>query len=73
MGSFLTGFIINLARDVSFIAGGSMESLGFIFGGIGMSMGIIGFIFGLVSITKVNKLENQINELKSSHSNVRSF
>ncbi len=29
-----------------------MESLGFIFGGIGMSMGIIGFIFGLVSITK---------------------
>lgn len=49
---------------------GSMDSLGFIFGVIGMSMGIIGLIFGLVSITKVNKLESQINQLKLSNSNV---
>lgn len=40
-----------------------MESLGFIFGIIGMSMGATGFIFGILSISKIGKLETRLKEL----------
>jgi hypothetical protein len=40
-----------------------MESLGFIFGMMGMSMGVMGFIFSLVSMGKIDKLEKQLIEL----------
>jgi hypothetical protein len=40
-----------------------MENMGFIFGIIGMSMGVIGFIFGVISIAKIDKLEKKLKEL----------
>jgi hypothetical protein len=40
-----------------------MENLGFIFGIIGMSMGITGFIFGINSLSKIDKLEKRLKEL----------
>jgi hypothetical protein len=40
-----------------------MENMGFIFGIIGMSMGVIGFIFGVISISKIDKLEKKLKEL----------
>ena len=40
-----------------------MENLGFVFGIIGMSMGIIGFVFGIISMSKVDKLEKRLKEL----------
>lgn len=40
-----------------------MENLGFIFGIMGMSMGVMGFIFGIISKTQVDKLENKLKEL----------
>lgn len=40
-----------------------MENLGFIFGTIGMSMGIIGFVFGIISMTKIDKLEKKLKEI----------
>ncbi|MEP1447639.1 MAG: hypothetical protein ABJK37_16150 [Paraglaciecola sp.] len=40
-----------------------MENLGFIFGIMGMSMGITGFIFGTISISKIAKLEKKLKEL----------
>jgi hypothetical protein len=43
-----------------------METLGFIFGIMGMSMGITGFVFALVTMAKVNKLEKQLKDLGST-------
>jgi hypothetical protein len=40
-----------------------MDSLGFIFGMMGMSMGVMGFIFSLVAMGKIDKLEKQLIEL----------
>lgn len=40
-----------------------MESLGFIFGLMGMSMGVMGFIFAITAMTKVDKLEKKLQEL----------
>ncbi|MFT5757848.1 MAG: hypothetical protein ACI9LM_002584 [Alteromonadaceae bacterium] len=40
-----------------------MEILGFIFGIIGMSMGVSGFVFGVISMGKINKLEKRLKEL----------
>lgn len=37
-----------------------MENLGFIFGMMGMSMGVIGFIFGVISMTKIDELGKKI-------------
>lgn len=41
-----------------------MESLGFVFGIIGMSVGLVGFVFGLLSMTKVDKLEKRLQSIK---------
>lgn len=40
-----------------------MENAGFIFGIMGMSMGVTGFIFGIVSLSKIDKLEKRLKEL----------
>ena len=40
-----------------------MENLGFIFGIMGMSMGVMGFIFGVISMSKIDKLEKRLKEL----------
>jgi hypothetical protein len=40
-----------------------MENLGFVFGIIGMSMGVTGFVFGIVSMSKIDKLEKRLKEL----------
>jgi hypothetical protein len=40
-----------------------MENLGFIFGIIGMSMGVTGFVFGVISMSKIDKLEKRLKEL----------
>ena len=40
-----------------------MENLGFIFGMMGMSMGVIGFVFSLVTMKKLDTLENKLKEL----------
>ncbi|WP_258191866.1 hypothetical protein [Photobacterium angustum] len=40
-----------------------MEDLGFVFGIIGMSMGISGFVFAIISISKIDKLEKKPKEL----------
>ena len=40
-----------------------MENLGFIFGIMGMSMGVMGFIFGVISMSKIDKLEKKLKEL----------
>lgn len=40
-----------------------MENLGFIFGIMGMSMGVMGFIFGVTSMSKIDKLEKRLKEL----------
>ena len=39
-----------------------MESLGFIFGIMGVSMGSIGFTFGLIAMSKVDKLEKKLEQ-----------
>lgn len=41
-----------------------MENLGFIFGVIGMSMGVTGFVFGVISMGKIDKLEKRLSELE---------
>jgi hypothetical protein len=41
-----------------------MESLGFIFGIIGMSMGVCGFTFAILTMKKLDNLENKLKELK---------
>ncbi len=40
-----------------------MESLGFIFGLIGMGMGLSGFVFSITTMSKIDKLENKLKEL----------
>jgi hypothetical protein len=40
-----------------------MENLGFIFGIIGMSMGVTGFVFGIISMSKIDRLEKRLKEL----------
>ncbi|GMM87002.1 hypothetical protein [Pseudoalteromonas sp. MTN2-4] len=40
-----------------------MEDLGFVFGIIGMSMGISGFVFAIISMSKIDKLEKKLKEL----------
>ncbi|WP_269745918.1 hypothetical protein [Gilvimarinus polysaccharolyticus] len=37
-----------------------MEDLGFIFGIIGMSMGVSGFVFAIISMSKIEKLEKKL-------------
>ncbi|MEI5638722.1 MULTISPECIES: hypothetical protein [unclassified Pseudoalteromonas] len=41
-----------------------MENIAFIFAIMGMSMGLIGFTFGLIAMTKVDKLEKQLAKLE---------
>ena len=40
-----------------------MENLGFIFGIIGMSMGVTGFFFWIISMSKIDRLEKRLKEL----------
>lgn len=40
-----------------------MEDLGFVFGIIGMSMGVSGFTFAIITMKKVDKLESKLKEL----------
>lgn len=40
-----------------------MENLGFIFGIIGMSMGISGFTFAIITMKKLDKIECKLKEL----------
>ena len=40
-----------------------MEDLGFVFGIIGMSLGISSFVFAIITMKKVDKLENKLKEL----------
>lgn len=40
-----------------------MENVGFVFGIMGMSIGVIGFVFGIVSLAKIDKLEKRLKEL----------
>lgn len=40
-----------------------MENLGFVFGIMGMSMGVIGFVFGIISMSKIDKLEKKLKKL----------
>lgn len=39
-----------------------MENLGFIFGMIGMSMGVPALVFGIISMSKISKLEKRLQE-----------
>jgi len=39
-----------------------MENLGFIFGIVGMSMGVTGFVFSIVSMKRMDKLESLLKE-----------
>jgi hypothetical protein len=39
-----------------------METLGFIFGMIGMSLGVTGFIFGIICLSKIQKLMTTLKE-----------
>jgi hypothetical protein len=49
-----------------------MENLGFVFGIIGMSMGVTGFVFGIVSMSKIDKLEKRLKELDVLNQDVKS-
>jgi len=44
-----------------------MESLGFIFGIMGVSFGLTGFIFAIVCMKKIDKLEDKLKELDVLH------
>jgi hypothetical protein len=48
-----------------------MENLGFVFGVIGMSMGVTGSVFGIVSMSKIDKLEKRLNELDVLNQDVK--
>ena len=39
-----------------------MDTLGFTFGIMGMSLGTIGFIFGLICLKRIEKLTEQLKE-----------
>ncbi|MFT6345633.1 MAG: hypothetical protein ACJAWQ_002720 [Paraglaciecola sp.] len=49
-----------------------MEDLGFVFGIIGMSMGISGFVFAIVTMRKLDNLESKLKELDVLNSNFKS-
>ncbi len=49
-----------------------MESLGFIFGIMGMSMGITSFVFSIISMSKIDKLEKRLKEIDVLNQNVKS-
>lgn len=40
-----------------------MEDLGFVFGIVGMSMGMIGFTFAIIAMKKLGNLESKLKEL----------
>lgn len=40
-----------------------MGNLGFIFGIMGMSMGVMGFIFAIIAKAQIDKLETKLKEL----------
>lgn len=42
-----------------------MDSIGLVFGVMGMSLGTMGFVFGLVAFNKVAHLEKKIKELEA--------
>ncbi|MDN3560056.1 hypothetical protein [Vreelandella neptunia] len=42
-----------------------MGDIGFIFGIMGMSMGILGCVFGIISFFKVVKLEKKLAKVES--------
>ncbi len=42
-----------------------MGDIGFIFGITGMSMGILGCVFGIISFSKVVKLEKKLAKVES--------
>lgn len=42
-----------------------MGDIGFIFGMMGMSMGILGFVFSIISFSKVVKLEKKMAKAES--------
>lgn len=42
-----------------------MENLGFVFGIIGMSMGISGFTFAIIAMNKVVKFEQKLKDLNT--------
>ncbi|MEO9947200.1 MAG: hypothetical protein ABJH28_07235 [Paraglaciecola sp.] len=49
-----------------------MENLGFIFGVMGMSMGITSFVFSVISMSKVDKLEERLKEIDALNQDVKS-
>jgi hypothetical protein len=49
-----------------------MEDLGFVFGIIGMSMGISGFVIAIVTMKKLDNLESKLKELKVLNSDFKS-
>jgi hypothetical protein len=49
-----------------------MEDLGFVFGIIGMSMGISGVVFAIVTMKKLDNLESKLKELKVLNSDFKS-
>jgi len=50
-----------------------MENVGFIFGLMGMSMGVMGFIFAVISMTKIAKLEKKLIELNVLNKDFKSI
>ena len=49
-----------------------MESVGFIFGVVGMAMGGSGFTFAIITMKKLDKLENKLKELNVLNSDFKS-
>ncbi|MFT4799246.1 MAG: hypothetical protein ACI9W1_002684 [Candidatus Azotimanducaceae bacterium] len=49
-----------------------MEYSGFVFGIIGMSMGVIGFVFGVISMSKMDKLEKRLKDLDGLYQDFKS-
>ncbi|MBA6381322.1 MULTISPECIES: hypothetical protein [unclassified Colwellia] len=41
-----------------------MEDLGFMFGIIGMSMGVPAFVFATISMSKIDKLEKRLKRIR---------
>jgi len=49
-----------------------MVDLGFVFGMIGMSMGISAFVFAIISMSKIDKFEKRLKELDVINQNFKS-
>ena len=49
-----------------------MVDLGFVFGMIGMSMGISAFVFAIISMSKIDKLEKRLKEQDVINQNFKS-